>query len=63
MKVTRRRGRRYKQLFDDLREKRGFCKLKEESLDGTEYRIGIGGDCRPDMRQTERQTTKWLMDG
>jgi hypothetical protein len=33
--VTGRRGRRYKQLLDDLKEKRGFCRLKEEALSHT----------------------------
>jgi len=33
--VTGRQGRRRKQLVDDLREKRGYCKPKEEALDGT----------------------------
>jgi hypothetical protein len=30
---TGRRGRRRKQLLDDLKEKRGDCRLKEEALD------------------------------
>ena len=29
MEVTGRRGRRSKQLLDDLKENRGYCKLKE----------------------------------
>jgi hypothetical protein len=33
--VTRRRGRRNKQLLDDFKPKRGYCKLKEEALDRT----------------------------
>jgi hypothetical protein len=32
MKVTGRRGRRLKQLLDDLKEKRGNWKLKEEAI-------------------------------
>jgi hypothetical protein len=32
---TGRRGRRRKQLLDDLKEKRGYWKLKEEALDRT----------------------------
>jgi hypothetical protein len=32
---TGRRGRRRKQLLDDLKEKRRHCKLKEEALDGS----------------------------
>jgi hypothetical protein len=33
--VTGRRGRRRQQLLDDLKEMRGYWKLKEEALDGT----------------------------
>jgi hypothetical protein len=32
IKITIRRGRRCKQLLDDLMEKRGYRKLKEEAL-------------------------------
>jgi replicative superfamily II helicase len=31
--VTRRRGTRRKRPLDDFKEKRGYCKLKEEALD------------------------------
>jgi hypothetical protein len=31
--VTRRPGRRRKKLLDDLKERRGYCDLKEEALD------------------------------
>jgi len=31
--VTRRRGRIRKQLLDDLKETRGYWKLKDEALD------------------------------
>ena len=31
--ITRRQGRRRKQLLDDLKETGGYCKLKENSLD------------------------------
>jgi len=37
--VTRRRGRRRKKLLDDLKDRRGYCQLKEESLDRTLWRI------------------------
>jgi len=33
--VTGRRGTRRKQILDDLEEKRGHYKPKEEALDGT----------------------------
>ena len=35
IEVTGRRGRRRKRLLDDLKETRGYSKLKEEALDGT----------------------------
>jgi hypothetical protein len=35
VEVTGRRGRRRKQLLDDLKEKRGSWKFKEEALDRT----------------------------
>jgi hypothetical protein len=35
IKVTGRRGRRRKLLLDDLKERRGYWKLKEEALDRT----------------------------
>jgi hypothetical protein len=40
--VTVRRGIRRKQLLDDLKETRGYCKLKEEALDRTLWRTGFG---------------------
>ena len=42
IEVTGRRGRRRKQLLDDLNEKRGYCKLKEEALDRSLWRTGFG---------------------
>ena len=30
IEVTRRRGRRHKKLLDDLKDRRGYCQLKEE---------------------------------
>jgi hypothetical protein len=33
VEVTRRQGRRHKQLLDDLKWTREYCKLKEEALD------------------------------
>ena len=33
--MTRRRGRRRKKLLDDLKDRRGYCQLKEEALDRT----------------------------
>ena len=49
--VTGRRGR-CKQLLDDLTEKKGYWKLKEEALDGTLWRTRIGRFCGPVVRRT-----------
>ena len=42
MEVTRRRGRRRKKLLDDLKDRRGYCQLKEEALDRTMWRNRFG---------------------
>ena len=38
IEVTRRQGRRRKKLPDDLKDRRGYCELKEETLDRTMWR-------------------------
>ena len=38
IEVTGRRGRRRRKLLDDLKERRGYCHLKEEALDRTMWR-------------------------
>jgi len=50
--VTGRRGRGGKQLLDDHKEKRGYCKLKDEALDRTVWRTGCGRGNGPVVRQT-----------
>jgi len=50
--VRERRGRRHKQLLNDLKEKSGYCKLKEEALDRTVWRTRFGRVCGPVVRQT-----------
>ena len=42
IEVARRRGRKRKQLLDDLKETRRNCKLKQEVLDRTVWRTGFG---------------------
>jgi hypothetical protein len=42
IEVTGRRVMRRKQLLDDLKEKRGYWKLKEEALDRTLWRTRFG---------------------
>ena len=49
--MTGRRGRRRKQLLDDLKEKRGYCKLQEEVVARTVCRTDIGRGCGPVVRQ------------
>jgi hypothetical protein len=51
-----RRGRRRKQLLDDLKEKRRYWKLKEEALDRTLWRTRFGRGYGPVVRQT----TEWM---
>ena len=42
IEVTRRRGRRRKKLLDDLKDRRGYCQLKEEAIDRTMWRNRFG---------------------
>jgi hypothetical protein len=51
-KLEGRRGRRRKQLLDDLKEKRRYLKLKEEALDRTLSRTRFGRGYGPVVRQT-----------
>ena len=51
MEVTRRRGRRRKKLQDDLKDRRGYSHLKEESLDRTMWRNRFRGDFGPVVRE------------
>jgi hypothetical protein len=51
-----RQGRRRKQQLDDLKEKRGYCKLKEEALDRTLWRTRFGRGYGPVVRRT----TEWM---
>ena len=39
IEVTRRQGRWRKKLLDDVKNRRGYCELKEEALDRTMWRI------------------------
>jgi hypothetical protein len=50
--MTGRRGRRRKQLLDDLKEKRRYWKLKEGALDITLWRTRFGRDYGIVVRQT-----------
>jgi hypothetical protein len=54
IEVTVRRGRRRRKLLDDLKERRGYCHLKEEALDRTMWRAGFGRGFGPVVRQTAK---------
>jgi hypothetical protein len=50
--IGTRRRRRCKQLLDDLKEARGYWKLKEEAQDRTLWRTQFGRGYGPVARQT-----------
>jgi hypothetical protein len=52
IEVTGRQGRRRRKLLDDLKERRGYSHLKEETLDCTMWRARFGRDFGPVVRQT-----------
>jgi hypothetical protein len=51
MEVIRRRGRRRKTLLDDLKDRRGYSNLKEETVDRTMWRNRFGRAFGPVVRQ------------
>ena len=56
IEVTRRWGRRRKNILDDLKDRRGYSHLKEEALDCTRWRNRFGRGVGPVVRQT----TEWM---
>jgi hypothetical protein len=56
IEVTGRRGRRRRKLLDDLKERRGYSRLKEEALDRTMWRAGFGRG----FGTVVRQTAEWV---
>ena len=52
VEVTGRKGRRRKQLLDDLKETRGYWKLKEKTLESSAWGTLIGRGCEPVIRRT-----------
>ena len=50
--MTGRRGSRRRKLLDDLKERSGYCHLKEEALDLTVWRAGFGRGFGPVVRET-----------
>ena len=56
IEVTRRWGRRRKNILDDLKDRRGYSHLKEEALDGIMWRNRFGRCVVPLVRQI----TEWM---
>ena len=54
MEVTGRQGRRRRKLLDDLKERRGYSRLKEEALDRIIRRARFGRGFGPVVRQTAK---------
>jgi len=54
IELTGRRGRRRRKLLDDLKERRGYCQLKEEVVDRTTWRVCFGRRFGPVVRQTTK---------
>ena len=54
IEVTGRQGRRHMKLLDDLKERRGYCRLKKEALDCTIWRARFGRGFGPVVRQTTK---------
>ena len=52
--MTRRRGGRRRKLLDNLKDRRGYCHLKEEALDSTMWRVGFGRGFGRVVRQTAK---------
>ena len=52
MESTGRRGRRRSKLLDDLKDRGGYCHLKEGALGRTMWRAGFGRGFVPVVRGT-----------
>jgi hypothetical protein len=52
IEITGRRGRRRKQLLEDLKENRRYWKLKEAAFDRTLWKTPFGRGYGPVVRQT-----------
>jgi hypothetical protein len=61
IEVTGRRGRRRKQVLDDLQEKRRYWNWKEETRDLTVWRTRFGRDYGPLVRDY-RINVFWVLD-
>jgi hypothetical protein len=57
IEVTGRRGRRRKNLLNELKERGGYSRLKEEALDRTMWRNRFGGGFRHVVRE---KLNEWM---
>jgi len=57
--VTGRRGRKRRKLLDELKERRGYCNLKEEGLDRTVWRARFGDISDRKTRKKTQEATGW----
>jgi hypothetical protein len=55
IEVTGRQGSRRRKLLDYLKERRGYCHLKEEALDRTTWRARFGRGFGPVVRRTNNE--------
>jgi hypothetical protein len=53
-----RRGKRSKQLPDEIKEKRAYCKLKEEALYRALWRMGLRRSYGDVIKQINQQIAK-----
>ena len=60
IEVTRRQGRRRKRLLDDLKDRRGYCQLKEEALDRTMCRNRFGRGLDLSFHRLLMMMMKWI---
>jgi hypothetical protein len=58
---VRKRGRRRRRISNERKEKTGYWKLKEESLDRILWKTYFGRGYGPVVRQTTEQTNEWMM--
>jgi len=54
IELTGRQGRRRRKLLDDLKERGGYCHLKEEALDRTMWRARFGKGFGHVVRETAK---------
>ena len=62
LELTCRRGRRRKQLLDDLKEREGYWKIKEEALDRDLCRTRFGEGYGSFVRQLTEQMVDYSLD-